>query len=216
MNATVVEPASLTPDQAVREILRLEQNATPLLHRTIGLTWMIWAVVSGAIFVSYEAIGLAAPTGALAVGEFGLAWLPWVLLGSLATTVLWRSLALVMPETSAKGVGVSLVAGTTFLAIVLGGLGVIALAHLSVNGPTWAMIGIGIATAVVGGSGFTTDARSERVVWLLGGVGLVALSIGIGVVAGWTGYDPIRLLLVLGPVASSGLLFAGGLYTASE
>ncbi|MCI4370046.1 MAG: hypothetical protein L3J81_01805 [Thermoplasmata archaeon] len=97
MNATVSEPGTLTTDPAVREILRIEGNTRSLLHRTIGLTWMIWAVLSGGIFVSYEAIGIASPSGWVSTIEYGFAWLPWAILGTVATTVRWRSLALVVP-----------------------------------------------------------------------------------------------------------------------
>jgi hypothetical protein len=216
MTATVAEPGTLTPDQAVREILRIEQNTTPLLHRTIGLTWMMWAMISGAIFVSYEAIGIANPSGPLAALEYGFAWLPWVLLGTVATTMLWRSLSLVVPLRSGTAVGITAAATVTFLAVVLGGGLVVSLAHLSVTGPSWAMFAIGIAAAIVGGSGLATDSRAERVFWLGGGAFLALLTVGIGLVAGWRGYDPLGILLVLGPLASTALLFGGGLYTASS
>ncbi len=215
MNATVSEPGTLTTDPAVREILRIEGNTRSLLHRTIGLTWMIWAVLSGGIFVSYEAIGIAAPSGWVSTIEYGFAWLPWAILGTVATTVRWRSLALVVPLSSGKAAGITLGATVAFLAGVFGGFGEVPLAHVAVLAPAWAMFAIGVAAAVVGGSGLTTDSRSERVFWLGGGASLAVLTIGIGLLAAWRGYDPLGLLLVVGPVASTALLFAGGLYTAS-
>jgi hypothetical protein len=215
MNATSSDQVTLTPDQAVREILRLEGHTESLLHRTVGLTWMMWGLISGGIFVSYEAIGIANPSGALATIEFGFAWLPWVLLGAITTTVLWRSLALVIPRSLGSATGVTTIATVTFLALVLGGLAIVSLANISVSGPSWAMFAIGISTAVVGGSGLTTSSRSERAFWLGGGVLLAVLTIGIGLVAGRLGYDPLGLLLIVGPVASTTLLFGGGLYTAS-
>jgi hypothetical protein len=208
------EEPTLTPDQALREILRVQGRTESLLLRTVGLTWMFWAVIGGGIFVSYEAIGFAAPTGPVAYLEYGLAWLPWVLLGSIATSVLWRSLALVHPGSSEGGRSVTVLATATFLVLVLGGLAVVALAHVQVLGPAWAMFAIGVAAAAVGGSGLTTSSRSERVFWLVGGVVLAALTVGISLVAGRVGYDPVGLLEVVGPVASTGLLFGGGLYTA--
>ncbi|MGI0151362.1 MAG: hypothetical protein ACREC5_05450 [Thermoplasmata archaeon] len=206
----------MTPDQAVREILRIEGHSESLLHRTIGLTWMIWAVIDGGIFVSYEAIGFAAPTGPIAISEYGLAWLPWVLLGSIATTILWRSLALVLPRDAGSASGVTAVATVTFLALVLGGLAVVALANVPVSPPAWAMFAIGIAAAVVGGSGLTTDSRPERTFWLVGGALLAILTVGISLLAGRIGYDPLGLFLVVGPVASTALLFGGGLYTVGS
>lgn len=216
MYATDSKPADLllTPDQAVREILRIERHTQSLLHRVIGLTWMLWAAVSGGIFVSYEAIGIAAPTGPLALAAYGFAWVPWVILGAATTTVLWRSLAIVLPRSPAHGVGVTAVATVTFLILVLGGLAVVDLAHLAVSGPAGATFAIGIAAAVVGGSGLTTESRPERLFWIGGGVFLAALTVGIGFLAGRFGYDPLGLLLVVGPVASTAVLFGGGLYTA--
>jgi hypothetical protein len=215
MNASTSEQVALTPDQAVREILRIEGHTESLLHRTVGLTWMLWAVVSGGIFVSYEAIGIAAPSGGLSLAEYGFAWLPWVILGTLATTVLWRSLALVLPRSAGGGAGATGLATVTFLAVVLGGLALVSLAHIPVTGPAWAMFAIGLAAAAVGGSGLTTDSRSERTFWLGGGLFLAALTVGVSLVAGSVGYDPLPLLLVLGPAASTALLFGGGLYTAA-
>jgi hypothetical protein len=215
MSDTLAEQVALTPNQAVREILKIEGHTESLFQRTVGMTWMIWAVINGGIFVSYEAIGLAAPPGTLAIFGYGVVWLPWMLLGSVSTTVLWRSLALVVPRD--WGIGArraTAVATMTFLALVLGGLAVISLANVHVNGPFWAMFAVGIAAAAVGGSGLTTESRSERVLWLVGGVVLAVLAVGIDLVAGRIGYDPLGLLLVVGPVASTALLFGGGLYTA--
>jgi hypothetical protein len=208
------EPVALTPDQAVREILRIEGHTESLLHRTVGLTWMIWAVIGAGIFVSYDSIGMAGATGTVAILEYGLVWIPWVLLGTLATTVLWRSLALVVHRSSEGGRWVTAIATATFLALVLGGLAVVSVANVNVSGPSWAMFAIGVAAAVVGGSGLTTVSRSERTFWLVGGVALAILTVAISLVAGRVGYDPLGLLLVVGPAASTALLFGGGLYTA--
>jgi len=216
MTATASEQVTLTPDQAVREILRIEGHTQSLLQRTIGITWMIWAVISGGIFVTYEAIGIAHPSGSLATLGYGSAWVPWVILGAISTTVLWRSLALVLPSRSASATGVTAVATAAFLAVVLGGLAVVSYAGIPVSAPSWAMFAIGIAAAAVGGSGLTTDSRSERIYWLGGGALLASFTVAISLVAGRIGYDPLGLLLVVGPLASTALGFVGGLYTASR
>jgi hypothetical protein len=44
-----------------------------LVQRTIGTTWMLWALVHAGIFVSYEAIGLAGPSTTIALFEYGIA-----------------------------------------------------------------------------------------------------------------------------------------------
>ncbi|HEV2317085.1 MAG TPA: hypothetical protein VGV89_05875 [Thermoplasmata archaeon] len=209
-----VEPP-LTREQAVHELLRVERWSKPLLQRTVGLTWMIWAAVNGGIFVSYDAIAIANPSNPGASLAFGLAWMPWVLVGIGATWVLWRSFALILPSNSGGAVRTTVAATATFLALVLGGLAIVAFARVPIDGSAFAMIVIGLAAAAVGGSGLTTDSRSERSFWLLGGVGLALLTVGIELVAGRVGVDADTTLLVLGPIASTALLFGGGLYTAT-
>ncbi len=177
---------------------------------------MIWAAINGGIFVSYEAIWFTSPSGTAALLEYGLAWAPWVVLGALATTVVWRSPALESPLNAEGSRWVTPAATATFLFLVLGGLAILALARIPVNGASWAMFAVGAAAAVVGGSGLTTLARSEQVFWLTGGVGLAVITAGIVFVAPQFGYDPAGLFLVLGPVSSTALLFGGGLYTASR
>jgi hypothetical protein len=216
MNGSYPEQVTMTPDEAVRALLMIEGRTKSLLQRTVGLTWMFWSVVSGGIFVSYEAIGIADPSNPLAFFAFGFAWLPWVLLGIIATAVLWRSVALVMPTSSGGATRVTTIAAATFLTVVLGGLAVITLANVSVDAPSWAMFAVGIGAAVVGGSGLTTESRPERIFWLGGGVFLAFLSVAISLGASWSGQDPQGLLLVVGPLSSTALLFSGGLYTASS
>lgn len=205
----------MTGEQALREILRIEGRTKPLLQRTVGLTWMVWAVISGGIFVSYEAIGIASPPSLVTWIALGSVWLPWVLLGIVATSVLWRSLALVMPSKSEGGVSATIVATATFLAVTIGGLALVIVANLPINGAAFAMIAIGVAAVLVGGSGLTTDSRAERTFWTVGGVGLAVVALAIDLIAGRVGYDANDLLLVLGPVASTALLFGGGLYTTA-
>ncbi len=216
MSAGFDENSTLTPDQAVREVLRLEQRAGALLQRTVGLTWMIWAIVNCSIFVSYEAITFAAPTGSLALAEFGLAWLPWMVLGLLATLVLWRSLELLQTGAARAGVGVTVVAVATFLLLTIGGAVLLAFRSPSIDGFAVAMVAVGAATALVGGSGLTTRAGPERRFWIGGGIALAVLAIAVVLVSGAVGYDAAPLLLVLAPATSTTLLIAGGLYTLSQ
>jgi hypothetical protein len=216
MSAVEVERAVLSPEQAVQEVLRIEFRTRPLVQRTVGLTWMIWAFVNGGIFATCEEIGIAGSSNPWYLLGESLAWAPWVLMGAGATWVLWRSLAVVLP-THAGGIGrITALATGTFLALTFGALLVATVANAAIDQVAFAMIAIAIAAAVVGGSGLTADSRSERSFWIAGG-GLVALlAVGLGLVAPRLGDDPLGLLLVLGPVATTALLFGGGLYTAAS
>jgi hypothetical protein len=216
MKSVDPEESVMTADQAVREVLQIERRTGLLVQRTIGITWMLWAVVNAGIFVSYEAITLAGPSGTFAWVGYGLAWAPWVGLGVIATTVLWRSLAIAVPPNVGDTPGVAAVATATFLILVLGGLAVLAVVHVPVIASSWAMFAVGIAAAVVGGSGLTTQVRSERSLWVIGGVVLAVLAVGVNLIAGRIGYDPHGLVRVLAPMATTALLFGGGLYTANR
>ena len=207
---------NLSADQAIHEVLKIEQRTASLLQRTVGMTWMLWAFITGGVFVSLEAIGLAGPSGAAASVAYGLGWVPWILLGTLATITLWRSFAVGLPSLSARSRGLLAAGVAIYLVLILGGLAVVTLTKLLVPGPAWGMFAVGIAAAVVGGSGFMTLARAQQALWFVGGIGVALLAVGIALFAGRFDYDPLGLFLILGPVASSGLLFGGGLYTASR
>lgn len=216
MTSGFADDATLSPEQALREVLRLEQRTGALHQRTIGMTWIIWSMINLGIFVSYEAVAFAGPAGRLGLVEYGLAWVPWVTLGTLATVFVWHSLELVTEPVAGAALRVTAIAASTFLILVLGGLAVVALSGVVINGFAWAMMAVGGATAIAGGSGLTTQRWHERRFWIVGGGSLAVLAIGIVSISGRVGYDPTWLLLVLGPAATTVLLFAGGLYTAGQ
>jgi hypothetical protein len=216
MSDTASEPTMLPPDQAARELIRIERRTEPLLQRTIGLTWMFWGVINAGIFLTYEAIGFANPSAPWATVEYGVAWVPWVIMGAGATTVLWRSLAVVMPPNAGSFGKVSAMVITIFLALVLGGSAAIIVARAPIDGFSWATLAVGIGAAVAGGSGLTTSSRAERSFWLAGGLCVAALAIALDIAAGRLGYGPAELLQVVGPVATTALLFGGGLYTEAS
>jgi len=217
MSDADLDATTLTPEQAAREVLRIEQRTGSIVQRTVGMTWMIWGFVNGGIFVTYEAIGLAQPSRLWATIGFASAWLPWVVLGSVGTLFLWRTLLdLTLPSSEGGARWVTATAAATFLVLTLGGFAVVTLANLPVPASAWVMFAVGVGAAVVGGSGLTTSARSERRMWLLGGAALAILAVVVDLVAIRSGVDPLSVFLVLGPVASTSLLFGGGLYTASR
>jgi hypothetical protein len=84
-----------TPEDAARTIAEASRYEGALAERTGGLTWMVWGLVSPAIFLTYALAEAAAmPPGAV----WGLLWAPWVAGGVVATATLWRSAALAAPS----------------------------------------------------------------------------------------------------------------------
>lgn len=88
---------TMTPREAARVLTDAAGFERALARRTHGLTLMGWGVVSSGMFVSY---GFASLLDA-AWYVFATLWMPWVLLGVLMTSALWRSAALSAPERGA-------------------------------------------------------------------------------------------------------------------
>jgi hypothetical protein len=216
MNAEVAERAMMTPDEAVREVLRIERRAESLAQRTGGLTWMIWGVINLGIFLTYEAIAFANPPNPWANVELALAWAPWVVMGTGATTVLWRSIAVVMPSSVQNSSMSAVWAIVIFLVLAVGGSLAIVAANAPINPFEWATLAVGVSAAAAGGSGLVASSKSERAFWLLGGLCVVALTIVLDLGSGRLGFDSGELLLVAGPGATTALLFGGGLWTAAS
>jgi hypothetical protein len=84
---------ALSPLQAAAEIGRVAQWSEKLSGRIEGLTWMFWGVVSAAIFTSYA---FAASTSERVPPWIGVLWVPWVTVGLLFTTPLWRAAGVVI------------------------------------------------------------------------------------------------------------------------
>lgn len=75
------------PFEAAEAIHSARQWDVSLRHRTEGLSWMLWGVALGGMFLSYAwAVQADAPGWV-----FGVAWAPWVLIGNVFTLILWRS-----------------------------------------------------------------------------------------------------------------------------
>ena len=90
---------TLTPQDAARTIAKARSWEAALEGRTAGLTWMIWGIVSPAIFVTYGfAATLATLAGAQPGWWMGLLWMPWVAMGIVATVALWKTAGLAAPQ----------------------------------------------------------------------------------------------------------------------
>lgn len=87
---------TMTPSQAARVLTDAAGFERALARRTHGLTLMTWGIVSSGMFVSYGFASLLAAAWYV----HATLWLPWVFLGVLTTSALWRSAALSRPEVS--------------------------------------------------------------------------------------------------------------------
>lgn len=95
------ETSELTPDEAVDEIDRLEDERTALSRRTAGLTWIVWGLVLAGLVMYmnlWEALGVDAGPNGEFIEEFQpLVALAWPVVGYVVTRSIWRSAGLTVP-----------------------------------------------------------------------------------------------------------------------
>lgn len=90
----------LTPQEAARALSKAQSWEDALHARTAGLTWMVWGIVTPAVFLTY---GFVAVVGELERADppwwlWNVLWVPWIAAGVTATVALWRSAALAVPS----------------------------------------------------------------------------------------------------------------------
>lgn len=81
--------------QAADVLTEASRYEDALRQRTEGITWMVWGIVSPAIWLSYGLVGASFedfPVWARFL------WAPWVFVGVVTTIVIWRSAALAAPR----------------------------------------------------------------------------------------------------------------------
>lgn len=135
---------TLTPQEAALVLTRASSWDDRIVHRTEGMTWMIWGLVTAAIWVTLS-VASRLPMNLVTMT---LAWAPWVLAGFSMTYALWRSAALSRPDV------VRPAAWWTYPAKVVGILAGLFLLHYVVQPTTPAyplalMGGLWIALAVL-------------------------------------------------------------------
>ncbi len=217
MDINAHEGESLTPQAAVAEIRRIEALHTALARRASGLTWMIWGMVAPAIFVSYSLLGLlvASPPGGGTYHElaplFPVLWMPWAALGLVATAILWRSMGLVIPVRSTR-MREGMVSGVIIVGLILTGFVAIWHTHAPIVELAWVLMAQGLGLTIIGLLGLNCNDATERRLWVLGGILLVATSmIGSLVVAGDVS-QARQWFTLISPLASALTLFGGGAY----
>lgn len=85
---------TMTPQEAALAIARANRWEDRIVHRTEGMTWMIWGIVTAGIWVTLTAMS----RGPMAIVPMTLSWSVWVLAGFALTYSLWRSAALTRPD----------------------------------------------------------------------------------------------------------------------
>lgn len=86
---------TLTPQEAAAALARANRWEDRLAHRTEGISWMIWGLVSAGVWTTLQAAS-SLPLTALG---FASTWIAWLLAGTAMTYALWRSAALTKPAT---------------------------------------------------------------------------------------------------------------------
>ncbi|HEX9340248.1 MAG TPA: hypothetical protein VF992_03635 [Thermoplasmata archaeon] len=217
MNAKSHETETLSPRDAVSEIRRIEGLHDALGKRASGLTWMIWGVIAPAIFVSYSLLGIVASFPS-EVGAnhalaplFPLLWMPWAALGLAATATLWRSVGLVLPVRSTR-MREGIVSGVIIVALIFAGFVAIALTRAPIVELAWVLMAQGLGLTVVGLLGLNCNDVTERRLWVLGGILLLVTSLIGSLVLGGDISQARQSFMVISPLASSLVLFGGGVY----
>lgn len=159
-----------TPLEALPLLSRALTYEDSLRRRTEGITWAIWGIVLALVFFMYA--------GAGALGEDGgplwltLLWVPWVLAGSVLTWALWRTAALSFGASERRPVG--LVVTLAWTGAIVVGLGAMALGPQLPNPENSALLSVGIAWLLMGGTNmFRATPVGRRATLFIGAATLV-------------------------------------------
>ncbi len=211
MNANVHEGESLTPQAAVAEIRRIERLHGALARRASALTWMIWGLVAPAIFVSYNLLAFVVAETHAAAALFPLLWMPWAALGIVATATLWRSVGLVIPIRTAR-LREGIVTGAMIVGLIFAGFAAIAVTHAPIVATAWVLLALGLALTTVGLLGINSNDATERRLWIVEGILLVATALAGSLLLVGNAPAASQLFALVSPLASALVFFGGGLY----
>ncbi len=218
MGALATEGERLTPQAAVNEIARMESLHGALARRTAGMVWMVWGIVAPAIFMTYSFVFHAFP-GQDFAGLYWilpLLWIPWAAMGLAATTTLWRSAALVLPRDRTRSSSQYVVTGAVIVGLIVLGMIVIHVLVAPIAELAWALTAIGIGVTLLAVLGVNINDGTERRIWIVGGVLLVATALVGSLVFVGSLAAARDAFAILSPLASALVMFGGGLYLTSK
>lgn len=202
-------PAASSPSMTETEMSPLEAAAAlakartyedDLRCRTSGLTWMIWGLVTPGIFLSYAFAAVVGADGPLV----SFLWAPWIAAGVLATSALWRSVAL---STSSLR-GIAWRAFWLRFALVTLAYAVV-LRVFPIDRPSAALLLVGLTWTAMGALGLWRPrpgvATSGVAIW----AGLLTAGLGLALVLARL---PIEVEGTVSIVASGAIPFGAGLW----
>lgn len=205
---------TVTVEDLAAQIGRLEAYPEALERRVRGVCWMLWGLVLGGVFFTYDYVGLAHSVYGGGMWPLTVIWIPWVGLGTIATLALWKANGL-----AAVGEGTGRRMGLAFLAFGLMVFAFFVLYHFSgiwrsspLVGPSVMLTLVGLGAVIIGISGFGSSDRTDKMLWILGGFALIIVVI-LGTLA--VGSDmqlALRVFGILGPLATTAVYFGNGLY----
>ncbi len=218
MAAMASEGTRLTPQAAAAEITRIEHLHGALARRTAGMVWMVWGIVAPAIFMTYSFVFHAVPGGSFAGiwWILPLLWIPWAAMGLAATSTLWRSAALVLPRDRTRSGSQYIVTGAVIVGLIVVGMGVIHILVAPIAELAWALTAIGIGVTLLAVLGININDATERRMWIVGGILLVATALLGSLVFVGSLAAARDAFAVISPLASGFVLFGGGLYLTSK
>lgn len=166
----------LSAIQAARAIREVGRWSGQLRQRTIGLTWMLWGIVTPAIFVTY-----AWSEAALAAGRWaGILWLPWSVLGVSFTLFLWSSAHVERTEPALSQR--ELVVHVALFLVATVGAGIVVIAFgIALAAPIAVLLGLGLLVGMLGARESFGGARAIGALQVAGGLVLTALGLQLAV-----------------------------------
>ncbi len=210
------EPETLTPRQAVDEISRLQGFDAALRRRTAGLTWMIWGFAVPGIFLSYVLAGNRLGDDFPLWAYF--LWVPWGLLGGVASATAWRSAALAIRIDERHLRRRIALTGLVILATLYAVFGLAHLLHqVGIHAGAAPLAGLGLACLIVGATGLRSSDRLGRDAWMLAGA--ILLLAGVAFTLAAVPLDDAQaedLYAILTPVSAAAAFFASGFYLSTR
>lgn len=212
----MADATDLSARSAWRTIQEASAYEEPLRRRTEGLTWMVWGLVTLAIFLSYDAISPhfhsfdhATGTETTSPWYIDILWVYWVIAGALLTWAVWRNVSLASPIAAHRPAGLKV----TLLWVLTGAIGwtLVLLLLPGLHPHLTATLAIGLAWITLGVVNLQRATAVGRRVIAFTGFAILLLGLAAQTLAPEPGED--LFLLNIARMLAAGLPpFLGGLW----